>query len=111
MRSHLSALHPSDCAAMEREKKEDTSDASTSIKSKSSPVENQLPAHSSCFPRAILGEKLTDSVCYFIAKDMLPFDTVYSAGFLHLVNTFEPQYQPGKQFQHTACKFCMRKRI
>jgi len=51
MRSHLSALHPSDFAAMEREEKEDTSDASrnrprvqTSIKSKSIPVENQLPA-------------------------------------------------------------------
>ena len=45
MRSHLSAVHPSDFAAME---KEDNSRKrpriSTTIKSKSTPVENQLPA-------------------------------------------------------------------
>ena len=102
MRSHLSALHPSDFAAMEREEKEDTSDASrnrprvqTSIKSKSIPVENQLPALFEARQPLPKGHsKLTDSVCYFIAKDMLPFDTVNSAGFLHLINTFEPRYQP-----------------
>ena len=60
------------------------------------PVENQLPALfearqplSSGHPR---WKKLTDSVWYFIAKDMLPFDTMNSHGFQHFVNAFEPQY-------------------
>ena len=48
MRSHLSSLHPSDFTAMEIEEKEADSGkrprAVTTIKSKSTPVENQLPA-------------------------------------------------------------------
>jgi len=61
-------------------------------------VENQLPAlfkarqpFSNSHPK---WKTLTNSVCYFIAKDMLPFDTVNSPGFQHLVNTFEPRYKP-----------------
>ena len=98
MRSHLSSLHPSDFTAMEKGEKEADSGkhprAVTTIKSKSMLVENQLPALfkarqplSNGHPR---WKKLTDSVCYFIAKDMLPFNTVNSPGFQH---TFEPRYQ------------------
>ena len=39
-------------------------------------------------------KKLTESVCYYIAKDMLPLDTVSSEGFLRMVNKFEPRYSP-----------------
>lgn len=38
--------------------------------------------------------RLTDSVCYFIAEDMQPLDTVDDHGFRHLVHTFEPRYDP-----------------
>jgi hypothetical protein len=38
--------------------------------------------------------KLTDSVCYFIAKDMQPLDTVDDKGFRNLIRTFEPRYDP-----------------
>ena len=38
--------------------------------------------------------KLTDSMCYFIAKDMQPLDTVDDRGFRHLVHSFEPRYDP-----------------
>ena len=31
---------------------------------------------------------------YYIAKDMLPLDTVSGEGFLHMVNKFEPRYKP-----------------
>ena len=37
---------------------------------------------------------LTDSVCYFIAKDLQPYDTVNDAGFRHMIKTFEPRYTP-----------------
>ena len=39
-------------------------------------------------------KKLTESICYFLVKDMLPFDTVNDPGFRHLVKTFEPRYTP-----------------
>ncbi len=38
--------------------------------------------------------KLTESVCYFVAKDMQPLDTVDDSGFRHLLKTFEPRYDP-----------------
>ena len=87
MRSHLNSLHPSDFTAMEKEEKEADSGkrprAVTTIKSKSMAVENQLPALFEARQRLSNGhprwKKLTDSVCYFIAKDMLPFDTVNSS--------------------------------
>ena len=40
-----------------------------------------------------LWNKLTNSVCYFIAKDMQPYDTVNHKGFQHLLHTFQPHYQ------------------
>jgi hypothetical protein len=49
----------------------------------------QPMAHSS--PR---WKKLTDAVCYFIAKDGQPLDTVNDKGFRHLFSSFEPRYTP-----------------
>ena len=37
---------------------------------------------------------MTDAVCYFIAKDMQPYDTVNDTGFRHMIGTFEPRYTP-----------------
>ena len=39
-------------------------------------------------------KKLTDAVCYFIAKDTQPFDTVTDHGFRHMLRVFEPRYIP-----------------
>ena len=36
--------------------------------------------------------QLTNSVCYFIGKDMQPFDTVNDPGFVKMLHTFEPRY-------------------
>ena len=38
--------------------------------------------------------RLTDSICYFVAKDMQPFETVDDLGFRKLIHTFEPTYDP-----------------
>ena len=35
---------------------------------------------------------ITDSVCYFLAKDMMPYDTVNAAGFRHMLRETEPRY-------------------
>ena len=41
-----------------------------------------------------LWNKLTNSICYFITKDMQPYDTVNDKGFQHLLHTFQPRYTP-----------------
>ena len=38
--------------------------------------------------------KLTDSVMYFILKDMQPLDTIDDKGFRHMLHEFEPRYTP-----------------
>ena len=37
---------------------------------------------------------LTNSVCYFLARDMQPYDTVNDAGFRYMLKTLEPRYTP-----------------
>ena len=50
---------------------------------------------SSLIPRSSSRWKLlTDSVCYCIAKDMLPFVCVNDPGFRQMLHTFEPRYVP-----------------
>ena len=39
-------------------------------------------------------KKLTNAICYFLAKDMMPFDTVNDPGFRYMIKTFEPRYTP-----------------
>ena len=39
-------------------------------------------------------EEIDRAVCYYIAKDMLPLDTVSGEGFLHMIKEFEPRYNP-----------------
>jgi hypothetical protein len=39
-------------------------------------------------------QMLTKSVCYCIAKDMLPLSSVNDPGFKHMLKTFEPRYIP-----------------
>ena len=38
--------------------------------------------------------QLTDSVMYFILKDMQPLDTIDDQGFRHMLHEFEPRYTP-----------------
>ena len=37
-------------------------------------------------------KKLTDPICYFLAKDMMLFDTINNPDFKHMVKAFEPHY-------------------
>ena len=37
---------------------------------------------------------LTESLCYFIAKDMQPIDTIDDKGFRKMLQQFEPRYTP-----------------
>ena len=37
---------------------------------------------------------ITDAVCYFLTRDMQPYDTVNDAGFRHMLKILEPRYVP-----------------
>ena len=41
-----------------------------------------------------LWNKLTYSICYFIAKDMQPYYTINDVGFQHMIAEFQPRYTP-----------------
>ena len=42
----------------------------------------------------LLRDTLTQSVCYFVAKDMQPIDTINDKGFQAMIKKFEPRYTP-----------------
>ena len=55
--------------------------------------------------------KLTESVCYFVAKDMQPLDTVNDVGFRSMIREFEPRYTPPDRktiATHYTCLKCSR---
>ena len=49
-------------------------------------------------------KSLTNSVCYCIAKDMMPFSAVSNKGFQNMLHAFEPRYvlPDRKTIYHTA---------
>ena len=100
MRLHLQSSHPTDFALMQT-----TEDHGTSSRKRSSEMEGKSQMQQLRLPGLFAGQfpfqksnprwrKLTESVCYFLAKDMLPFDTVNDPGFRHMINVFEPRYIP-----------------
>jgi len=100
MQLHLSTAHPSDFASMEKEACLNLSKKGASKSSHSEAmdtgVQQQLPAMSEAQKPLTKNnprwKKLMDSICHFLAKDMMPFDTVSNPGFRYLVKTFEPCY-------------------
>ena len=49
--------------------------------------------------------RFKDAVCYFIAKDLQPLDTVDDKGFRHLLHTIEPRYEQPSRKTFTAKYF------
>ena len=37
-------------------------------------------------------KKVMESICYFLVKDMMPFDMINDSGFRYLIKTFESRY-------------------
>ena len=40
-----------------------------------------------------LWNKLTNSITYFITKDIQPYDAINDAGFQHMITTFQPRFK------------------
>ena len=92
LRAHLEQDHKKDFEALleaeaEKEKLKVSSGASSSKQPTVVETLNGLTPISRNSNRWI---QLTKSICYFIAKDMQPYDTVNDAGFLKMLHTFEP---------------------
>ena len=119
---HLSSAHPAEFASMEKEENEACSSllkrkgASKSSRSEAMDtggVQQQLPAMFEAQKPIAKNnprwKKLTDAICYFLAKDMMLFDTVNDPCFRHMVKTFEPRYAPPdrKPLLPIICKICI----
>ena len=93
--SHLRNNHTKEYTTMMQQSSEGLKEP---LSTASEPLQRQLKdsfaAHSPLPHSTTRWKKLTEAVCYYIAKDMLPLDTVSSEGFLQMVNEFEPRYKP-----------------
>jgi len=98
LQSHLRVYHPSHYAELPKKVQGE----------KSKPIDKSQPTITNALEKYDRSSKkwkeLTDSVTYFLAKDMLPVHTVEKEGFQKLVWTFDSQYQlPNrKYFSNTA---------
>ena len=54
-------------------------------------------------------KSITDSVCYFIAENMMPYDTANAAGFRHMLHEMESHMclKIGRALPSTTCHNCM----
>ena len=88
---HLQYKHKEEYTAVTSKATLDTGALSRSAQRLITAVFQQLSpiSHSSSGWKA-----LTDSVCFCIAKDMLPYDAVTDPGFRHMLHMFEPRYVP-----------------
>ena len=93
--SHLRNNHTKEYTTMTQQSSEGLKELlSTASKPLQRQLKDSFAAHSPLPHSTTRWKKLTEAVCYYIAKDMLPLDTVSSEGFLQMVNEFEPRYKP-----------------
>jgi len=95
--THLQSNHAKDFTTMMQQSIKGSNLKETSSKA-SNPSQRQLKdsfaAHTLLPHNNARWKKLTDAVCYYIAKDMHLLDTVGSEGFLCMVQEFKPRYNP-----------------
>ena len=90
LRYHLELNHHTQFLLLQtKEKEKDQSSTSTQKSVKDLFVQaTPLPTSSTRW------NHLTESVCYFIAKNMQPIDTIDDKGFRKVLQQFEPRYTP-----------------
>ena len=101
MTAHLKIKHPREYSTTV--KQQPSKSASTSSQMQTTIA--QAFSRGQKYPRdGNRWKELTDSVAYFLAKEMLPFYTVEKEGFKRMLTTFDRQYDlPGrKYFSNTA---------
>ena len=80
------------------ERQQNSEELKEPSKTNSSDAQKQLKesfvAHAPLSHSTTRWKKLTEAVCYYIAKDMLPLDMVSGEWFLHMIKEFELRYNP-----------------
>jgi len=99
--SHLRYNHPTDYTTFVEQQQQQQGSQSASKQPSSTPrdssqssIKDSLASHLPLAHSTTRWKKLTEAVCYYIAKDMLPLDTVSGEGFLRMIKEFEPRYNP-----------------
>ena len=95
MRSHLEISHRSEFQAVLRAQKSKEDDAQARGRQRGHRSITQALQSVVPIPRSSpRWNQLTEAICYFVAKDMQPMDTVNDAGFRRMIHKFEPRYTP-----------------
>ena len=94
MRYHLELNHRAQFLLLQENKKKESGESSTSSDSGQASVKDMLSQSNSLPTSSARWNHLTQSVCYFIAKDMQPIDTINDTGFRKMLKQFEPRYIP-----------------
>ena len=94
MRYHLELNHRAQFLILQENKKKESGESSTSSDSGQASVKDMLSQSNSLPTSSARWNHLTQSVCYFIAKDMHPIDTINDTGFRKMLKQFEPRYIP-----------------
>ena len=104
LQSHLRVYHPSHYAELPKKVQGEKDKISKRIDKSQPTITNTLEKLKKYDHSSKKWKELTDSVTYFLAKDMLPVHTVEKEGFQKLVRTFDSQYHlPNrKYFSNTA---------
>jgi len=105
LKSHLRIHHPLHYAEIQKNVPDEKDKASSKPIDKGQPtITSALVTVKKYDHSSKKWRELTDSVTYFLAKDMLPVCTVEKESFQKLVRTFDPQYQlpSQKYFSNTA---------
>ena len=87
MRFHIQQYHPS---VLPRLSSSSSSKADQSSKQLS--ISEAFEGYTPLPKTSARWKRLTESVCYFLAKDMNPIDTVNDPGFRKMIREFEPRY-------------------
>ena len=95
LRSHLEREHKKEFQALLNVEVEKAKEKGESSASNQQPrISNVLKDLIPIARNSTRWYQLTKSVCYFIGKDMQPYDTIEDPGFVKMLQTFEPRYSP-----------------
>ena len=97
--SHLKFKHPKEFSDIEKTRKSQHSMAEKKVSNNQPKIAESIKSSQKYSRSSKQWEKLTNSVTYAIAKDMLPLSTVEKPGFQNMLSTFDNRYQlPNRKY-------------
>ena len=97
--SHLKFKHPKEFSDIEKTRKSQHSMVEKKVSNNQPKIAESIKSSQKYSRSSKQWEKLTNSVTYAIAKDMLPLSTVEKPGFQNMLSTFDNRYQlPNRKY-------------